>query len=205
MNSSLSISAAQYLLPETIVYDTMLNELENDSYWSEDFLSLIKLGVFLDLDLFELLTQLSPTNKNQAWTPYLELVIDALEKEHFSFNLLLTSVGKSFYQLNESHYLNLRQKEYIAFLLVFFWNLKKEEIYFDFEAFFYWFQEMVEVDLRLPAQMNTYDLAESVCLELGRFSEMISLEVIGKFKVREIPTIEEMYHVIESYRLINSN
>lgn len=205
LNASFSISARRYVLPDRLVYDTMLNELETKDTWVEGFFSLIKLGLANDAEVFEMLSNMSTNDVKKPFSPFLEMIVETQEKNQTDNVIYLLAFAKSFYHLTESHYLSGIQKEQIAFLLYFFWCLKKNTIDFDFKNFILWYEEMIKIDLTLPKQMNTYDLAESIIIELERFSEITAIETIGKSAIFEKPTMEEMYHVVESFKLIKNN
>ena len=204
LNDKLTISMKQNSLPESIVYDTMLNELEDNQTWSEDFFELIKLSLILDVELFHTIVQYVSREKEALWSPFTEAIIEMIENEPVEVNYYLTNLSKSFYRLNESHYLTGEEKENITFLLFLFYSLKKNNISFDFEKFIQWLVQSGNFNVSLPSQMNTYDLAESMVAEMNRLSHMIVLKEIGNVTLSEIPTLEEMYHVIEKYRTIKS-
>lgn len=204
LNDKLTISMEQKSLPETIVYDTMLNELEDNQTWSEDFFELIKFSLMLDNELFKTIVPYISKEKDVLWSPFLDAIIEMIEEAEIETNFYLTNLSKSFYQLHESHYLTGEEKENISFLIFLLWSLKKNSLSFDFEAFVHWLVKYGGFHLELPIQMNTYDLAECMVKEMNRLTQMIIIQDIGKVSLSEIPTLEEMYHVVESYRTIKS-
>lgn len=201
VNEQNIVTSECFTLPERLIYDTMLSELEAPDKWTEDFFQLLKLSLYSSNDLFELLSAIS-FHEQRPWTPYVEQVIDCFEKETLENDLMIGSLKKGFYQLTESHYITLQEKEQISFLLYFLWCLKKETIPFDFPLMVKWLKEVMGSSLSLPKVMNTYELAESITMELGRLDKGVSLSQIGVMKESPLPTMEEMYHVIESYREI---
>ncbi|MBO0476826.1 hypothetical protein DOK76_07075 [Vagococcus sp. DIV0080] len=202
LNQSLTISVEQYVLPDRLVYDTMLNELETKNTWSDDLFNVAKLGVLTNKDLLKLLSREVIETSNRSWAPFLELIIESLEQETTPPVFMLSNISKSFYQLHEAHYLLPSEKEQISFLLFLLWNLKKAEITFDFEGFMKWLYRNGTFNFRLPIQMTTYDIAKVFVDELHRLDQIPYLTKIGDLGVSKAPSIEEMYHVVESYRKI---
>lgn len=190
-----------YALPEQIIYDTMLIELEGEDSWFSDFFELLKLSLFSSNELFQLLSQTS-FKRYQPWTPYVELVIDSLEEGQVGIDVSLMAVTRSFYELTESHYMTLVEKEQVSFLLYFYWCLKKGNVDFNFNLLVKWLTKLLPSNLRLPPKMNTYELAESITNELARYDRVLGLYQLGISEKIDSPTMKEMYHVIESYREI---
>lgn len=200
LNHSLGMTMEQFALPERVVYDTMLNELEPIDSWATDFYSLVKLGILYQKELLAELYQASKSEKHAAFSPFLKSIIEILQSEKETLDPYGLAVSQSFYQLRESHYLSRNQKMYIGFLLQTLWGIMSNEINFDFNKFYRWFEGIVGLDLSLPNQMITYDLAESIVNELVRYEEIEQVEAIGSVQIKKIPTIEEMYQVIDVYR-----
>lgn len=190
-----------YALPEQIIYDTMLIELEGEDSWFNDYFELLKLSLYSSDELFQLLSQAS-FKRPQSWTPYIEMVIDCLESKQVEIDVPLMAITRSFYELTESHYMTLVEKEQISFLLYFYWCLKKGNVDFNFKLLVDWLIELLPSNLKLPPKMNTYELAESITNELGRYDHVVGLNQMGSSKIIDRPTMKEMYHVIESYREI---
>lgn len=205
LSSSLAIYTKQFVLPERVVYDTMLNELEPIESWTEDFITLVKLGVTCKKELLTNLYQASKSKKHAFFAPFVETVIEILETTHFSSLTYGLLFSKSFYQLNESHYLSQNQKSDIGFLLHTLWGIKENQIDFEFRKFYLWFEQIVGRKLLLPNQMITYDLAKSISFEVNRHKNLECLVSIGQLEKKNSPSIESLYSVIEEYRNLNKN
>ncbi len=198
-----TVCTQQYVLPDRLIYDTMLNELEERKVLLEDFSYLLQLGMAHDIELFSSLLNVKLLSEYQSFAPFLEAVIDIWQHSDETVDVYIKAITKSFYELPESHYLSIYQKERISFLFYFLWCLKKAKVPFDFASFYKWYQQKVDENLMLPIQMNTYELAESMTQELSRYSTFLGLKQIGKIEKQAIPTLEEMYEVVETYRRIN--
>ncbi|HCM90112.1 MULTISPECIES: hypothetical protein [Vagococcus] len=197
----------QYVLPDVLVYDTMLSELEKPQLWATSFYSLVNLAVTKNADLLRQLYQASQSVNYKNFSPYIETVIKTVLNDNQVTYLIPfgTAFTKAFYHLGEAHYLNMAQKQYIGFFIHLLWSKKVGNFNFEYEKFYVWFEQIVAQDLSLPEQMLSSDLAESIVTELDRQENVAYIKEIGSLGVRKIPLIEEMYEVIEEYRTIKKN
>ncbi|MGO3733474.1 MAG: hypothetical protein ACTJHC_09900 [Vagococcus sp.] len=199
LNHQLKVAVHQTAIPERIIYDTMLHELESSDTWEQDFLSLVKIGLTSDR---ELLFKLYESNNRQhfSFSSYVEEVMSILlQQDHLSYLFGLT-FSNSFYRLAESHYLTQQQKKYIGMLLHTYWSVVRNNLAFDMVTFTNWFQTFLNVDLRLPKQMVTYDLAEAIEMEMARSKKIACLNSIGSIEYVTTPSLDELYKVIDTYR-----
>lgn len=205
LSSTLAVYTKQFVLPERVVYDTMLSEMEPVETWTEDFITLVKLGITSKREMLTNLYQASKSKHHAFFAPFIEPVIEILETKDISSLMYGLLFSKSFYRLNESHYLSQNQKSDIGFLIQTLWGIKESQIDFDFRKFYLWFEQIVGRKLSLPIQMITYDLAKSISLEVKRYKSLDCLTSIGQLKENNIPSIESLYPVIEEYRNLNKN
>lgn len=199
--------AKQYVLPDVLVYDTMLSELEKPQLWATSFYSLVNLAVTKNAELLRQLYQASQSVNYENFSPYIESIIETVgnKKEEDYLMPFGISFTKAFYNLSEAHYINMSQKQYIGFLIHLLWSKKVSGFSFEYEKFYCWFEQIVAQDLALPEQMLSSDLAESIITELDRQQKVTYIKEIGSLGIRKPPLIEEMYEVIEEYRTIKKN
>ncbi|MGX7023910.1 hypothetical protein [Vagococcus hydrophili] len=203
LNNSKAIpSMKQKLLPDRVVYDTMLMELETREVWRESFFKLIHLAVTQNAELLKKIYQVSLSENYENFSPFIASIIQVIKKENQFSSSFGKSFTKAFYRLEEAHYLNISQKEYIGFLLHLLWTLERSEVQFDYNKFYFWFESIVGIELKLPEQMLITDLTESLLIELTRYQKILCLKEIGQVDMVNIPDQEELFKVIEMYRRI---
>lgn len=186
------------LLREKVVYDLHLTP-ETDVYVHtvQEFNLLLRVGFLTNQGLLETLFNHFMDNQLIAYLP--EIIESSLKlpTDYRSFGQLFS---KGLYEMHEGHYLDSTQKECIGLLLHLTWAFDRGGLTFDRETFYDWVAQIVSINLRLPRRMVTYDLSEAILKECQRSPRILGLTQIGEACDTSLPTLEELYHAIESYR-----
>lgn len=186
------------LLPQKVVYDLHLSP-DADVYVDtvQEFNLLLRIGFLTNRGLLDVLFK--HVTDNQL-TAYLPEIIDSTLTLPLNYQEFGQLFSKGLYEMHEGHYLDSTQKECIGLLLHLTWAFDRGDLTFDRETFYDWVAQIVPINLGLPRSMMTYDLSEAILAECQRSQNILGLAEIGKGCNSSLPTLNELYHAIESYR-----